>query len=54
MNARIRQSGKIVKADRDNFNKLNIFRRVDDIITCVAVPKWQHDTTNRYLANEMR
>ena len=27
------QPGKIVKVDRDNFNKLNIFRRVDNIIT---------------------
>ena len=32
----IRQSGKIIKGDRDNFNELNIFRRVNKMISRVA------------------
>ena len=50
----IRKSGKIVKVDRDDFNKLNISQRVEEIIIRVAASTEKQDTTNRYLANEMR
>ena len=50
----IRQSGKIVKVDCDNFNFLNIFRRINKIISRAATSNEKRDTTNRYLTNDMR
>lgn len=43
----LRQSEKVVKAGRDQSNKLNISRRVDIIIGRSAASTAKHDTVNR-------
>ena len=49
MNAGFDSLEKSGEVDRDNFNKLNISRRVEKIIIHVAASTEEQDSTNRYL-----
>ena len=49
MNAGFDSLEKSGEVDRDNFNKLNISRRVEKIIIRVAASTEEQDSTNRYL-----